>query len=134
MYNLGDSMRAYIIENDIITNCIEVESLDCIPGLVDASIGGGIGWSYVDGTLTEPAPASLPPLVVSPRQIRQALTAAGMRTAVEAGVAAADQNTQDWWEFATSFEEDHPMIATMASALRITDSQRHDIFVLAASL
>lgn len=76
----------------------------------------------------------VPPLVVSPRQIRQALTTAGMRAAVEAGVAAADQNTQDWWEFATSIEENHLAILAMCAALGITDAQRHDVFVLAATL
>ena len=74
------------------------------------------------------------PLVVSPRQIRQALTASGMRSAVEAGVAAGDQDTKDWWEFATSIEENHPAILAMCGGLGITDAQRHDVFVLASTL
>ena len=36
----------------------------------------------------------------TPRQIRQALTASGLRAAVEGAVAASDQDTKDWWEFA----------------------------------
>lgn len=47
-------MRAHIIENDLITNTIEVESLDFMPNLVDASIGGVIGWSYKDGQVFPP--------------------------------------------------------------------------------
>ena len=74
------------------------------------------------------------PLVVSPRQIRQALTATGMRSAVEAGVAAADQDTIDWYERSTSFEENHPEIVAMCSALSISDVDRHSVFALAASL
>ena len=38
-------MRAHIIENGIVVNSIEVESLDFMPGLVVAT-EGAIGWSY----------------------------------------------------------------------------------------
>lgn len=38
-------MRAHIIENGIITNTIEVESLDFMPGLIEATVGGP-GWLY----------------------------------------------------------------------------------------
>jgi len=36
-------MRAHIITDGKISNTIEVESLDFMPGLIDAEIGGGIG-------------------------------------------------------------------------------------------
>lgn len=87
-----------------------------------------------DSLIPPPSPPPEPPLVVSPRQIRQALTSAGMRAAVEAGVAAADQATQDWYNYAISFEEDHPMISTIATALGITEAQKHAVFVLASTL
>jgi hypothetical protein len=127
-------MNAHVIENNTVANTIVVLDLNALPNLVDASIGGAIGWGYVDGVLIPPPPLVPEPLTVSPRQIRQALTATGMRAAVEAGVAASDQDTIDWWERATSFEEDHPMIDTMATALGITDEQRHAVFVLANTL
>lgn len=41
-------MRAHVIENGVVVNTIMVESLDFMPGLVEANVGG-IGWSY-DGT------------------------------------------------------------------------------------
>lgn len=83
----------------------------------------------------EPSPPqALPILVVSPRQIRQALTAAGLRTAVEAAVASGNQDLQDWWEFATAFEENHPMVIGMAATLNVTEEQLHSLFVLAGSL
>lgn len=47
-------MRAHIIENGIVTNTIEVESLDFMPGLVEAT-EGAIGWSY-DGEKFTPPP------------------------------------------------------------------------------
>ena len=47
-------MKAHQIENGIVTNTIEVDSLGFMPNLVEAT-EGGIGWSYVDGVFTEPA-------------------------------------------------------------------------------
>jgi hypothetical protein len=47
-------MKAHVIENGLVTNTIEVDSLDFMPNLVEAT-EGGIGWSYVDGVFTAPA-------------------------------------------------------------------------------
>jgi len=41
-------MKAHIIENEIIINTIEVNSLSDLPDLVDGSVGG-IGWAYING-------------------------------------------------------------------------------------
>lgn len=81
-----------------------------------------------------PVPPTPVPAEVSPRQIRQALTAIGLRSAVEAAVAASDQDTKDWWEFATVFERQHPMVISMAQALDVTEQQLNDLFILAGSL
>jgi hypothetical protein len=48
-------MRAHLIENGIVVNTIEVESLDFMPGLVAATTAG-IGWQYVDGQFIDPNP------------------------------------------------------------------------------
>lgn len=47
-------MKAHVIENNTVTNTIEVDSLDFMPNLIEAT-EGGIGWSYTDGVLTAPA-------------------------------------------------------------------------------
>ena len=47
-------MRAHQIENGVVVNTIEVESLDFMPGLVEAT-EGGIGWTYANGVFTQPA-------------------------------------------------------------------------------
>lgn len=87
------------------------------------------------GNTPEPATADIiPPITVSPRQIRQALTQRNKRAQVEAAVASSDQDTKDWWNYATSFEENHPKVLEMCDALGISDKQRYDIFVLAKSL
>ena len=74
------------------------------------------------------------PAEISPRQIRQALTATGLRASVEAAVAAADQDTKDWWEFATTFERSHSRVIGMAQALGVTPRQMDDLWTLGGSL
>lgn len=49
-------MRAHVIENGIVTNTIEVESLDFLPGLVSAESGGAIGDRYENGEFLPPLP------------------------------------------------------------------------------
>lgn len=95
-----------------------------------------------EGTISEAQPEDFPapvvptpvPASVTPRQIRQAMTAAGLRASVEAAIAAADQDTKDWYEFATEFRRDHAMVAALASALSVTEQQLDDLWTLAASL
>lgn len=74
------------------------------------------------------------PSSVSPRQIRQALTRAGLRASVETAVAAGDQDTRDWYEFATAFDRSNPVVAALGTALNVSDAQLDDLWILAASL
>jgi hypothetical protein len=74
------------------------------------------------------------PASVSPRQIRQALTRAGLRTSVEAAVAAGDQDTKDWYEFATAFDRASPVVAALGVALSVSPTQLDDLWTLAATL
>jgi hypothetical protein len=70
----------------------------------------------------------------SPRQIRMALTRAGLRAQVEAAVAAGDQDLKDWWEFATTFERDNAQVTAMGLALGQTEAQLDALWQLAATL
>jgi hypothetical protein len=84
-----------------------------------------------------PEPADIPPIIiqpVSPRQIRQALTATGLRASVEAAVAAGDQNLKDWWEFSTAFERSHPAVVMMGQALEQTPEALDALWELGATL
>lgn len=63
-------MRAHVIENGVVVNTIEVESLDFLPNLVDAT-EGGIGWLY-DGQAFSPPP----PPVKSPEELQSEIVAA----------------------------------------------------------
>ena len=86
-------------------------------------------YTVVDGALL-----ALPQPSVSPRQIRQALTRAGLRASVEAAVAAGDQDTKDWYEFATQFERSSPIVAALGVALSVTSAQLDDLWTLAGTL
>lgn len=74
------------------------------------------------------------PQTVNPRQIRQALTALGLRNAVETAVSTAGQDMQDWWGFTPSFDRYHPEVLAMASTLGVTSAQVDALFIRAGSL
>lgn len=78
-----------------------------------------------------PAPATNE---VSARQIRQALNQAGLRAQVETAVAAGDQNTKDWWDYANTFDRNHTKVVAMGEALGVSNASLDDLWALAASL
>ena len=128
-------MRAHQLKNGVVINTLIVNDLGDLPDLIDG-VSGGIGDTYEDGTFTNPAPA-IDPIVtqsVTPRQIRQALTRAGLRASVEAAVTAGDQDTKDWYEFATEFERNNTHVVSVGVALGVTDLQLDDLWTLAGSL
>jgi hypothetical protein len=91
-------------------------------------------WLSEDNT---PEPADIPPVIiqpVSPRQIRQALTATGLRASVEAAIAAGEQGLKDWWEFSTAFDRLHPSVIEMGAALEQPPEALDALWALAESL
>ena len=84
-------MKAHVIENGAVVNTIEVDSLDFIPNLVEAT-EGGIGWSYSNGVFTAPADEITDDeKALSVRRRRDALLAESDWVTVK----AVDQNAQD---------------------------------------
>lgn len=57
-------MRAHVIENGVVVNTIEVDSLNFMPNLVEAT-EGSIGWLYDGQTFTNPNP---PVVVAAPAE------------------------------------------------------------------
>lgn len=47
-------MKAHVIENGVVINTIEVDSLDFLPNLVEAK-EGSIGWVYANGVFSAPS-------------------------------------------------------------------------------
>lgn len=124
-----------IIQTGVVTNVIEADAeFAATIGAVPAPAGVGIGHTHADGVFTAPAPVVSVPAAVSPRQIRQALTAAGLRASVEAAIAASNQDTKDWYEFSTSVERSHSMVASMGTALGVSSAQLDDLFIAAGAL
>lgn len=46
-------MRAHILEGNVVVNTVEVDSLDALPNLVEAT-EGGIGWRVEEGQWIAP--------------------------------------------------------------------------------
>lgn len=74
------------------------------------------------------------PQVLTRRQARRVLLAAGLLDDVEAAVAASDRETQIDWADATEMRRDWPALAAMASQLGMTDAQLDALFVQGAAL
>lgn len=82
-------MIAHQIENGIVVNTIEVDTLDFLPNLIPA-MGGGIGWTW-DGTNLKPPP----PPVLTPEQQREKAKAARETAVAAIKVTTAAGNTFD---------------------------------------
>ena len=84
-----------------------------------------------------PAPPAVDPLgpTVSDLQIRLAMNQVGLRTAVEAAVAAStDQSLKDWYERAKAFKRRDPLVLGMIQTLGVSAADADGLFALAASL
>jgi hypothetical protein len=92
------------------------------------------GWHYNSETQTFSAPP--PPTVtsVTRRQFKQALTRIGLRAAVEAAIAAADQDTKDWYNDSLNFERANPLLNAMAVGMGKTPVDIDNLFALADTL
>lgn len=93
-----------------------------------------LAWVRQGNAAAVEVPAAVMIAPISPRQIRQALTRAGLRQLVEGAVAAGDQDLKDWWEFSTSFERSNPQVVAMGAALGQTVQQLDGLWVLGESL
>lgn len=82
--------------------------------------------------LTAEPPKPIPS--VTPRQIRLALTQLGLRAAVETAVTAASQDVLDTWHYATEFDRNNPLVASLATQLNVTSEQLDGLWRLAATL
>lgn len=112
-----------------------------IETLADRYICDGVVYQFdVIGQATVgdwvPPPATIrPPEVVSMRQARRALRAAGLLGTVDAAIAALPGTEGDDaridWEFATEVRRDSPLIAQLAPALGLSDAQLDGLFVAA---
>lgn len=106
-----------------------IENLDEYQAVLDA-------WEAKRAIEDAPSEPTAPgiPTSVSPLQARKALRQQDLLAMVQAAVDAADIDTQDAWEYATSFDRTSPFVLGMAQVLGWTEQQLDDLFVLAATL
>ena len=133
-------MRAHIIENGIVTNTIEVESLDFMPGLISGETGS-IGWLWDGETLTPPPAPPVPvPDSVDNAQARMALIKSGISiVTVDAAIQAIPDATERelayaQWEYRGTIRRDSELLVSLAGAIGLTSEQVDDLFRLAATL
>ena len=81
--------------------------------------------------LPQPEPV---PQVMTARQAKLVLLAAGLLDDVDAAVAGADRATQIEWEYAQEVSRTWPSLVAMATALGMTDAQLDDLFIQGAKL
>ena len=69
-------MKAHVITDGKVINTIIVDSLDFMPGLVEAT-AGSIGWDYIDGQFVDnrPVPEVVAPLAPTKEQFMAELAA-----------------------------------------------------------
>lgn len=85
---------------------------------------------------TESAILYIPAVIpdVTPRQIRMALSRAGLRASVEAAIAAGSQDLKDWYEFSTTFQRSQPLVVQMGIDLGQSPAQLDALWTLAGTL
>lgn len=131
-------MRAHIIENGKVVNTIEVDSLDVLPNLIDADLGGQIGDSW-NGTVIVPSQVPIVvPVSVTMRQARLALLQAGKLPTVNAAIASMSgiqgEAARIEWEFSNEVKRAQPLVAALAPVLGMTSDQLDQLFITAAGL
>jgi hypothetical protein len=117
----------YTDSTNSVVMVIDADGVSRQSGLASALVPAGASVS----------PALTPPEVfadVTPRQIRLAMSQAGVRAAVEAYIAGADQLTKDTYEFATTWTRSDPLLAAGLVALGKTPTDLDNLFRLAATL
>jgi hypothetical protein len=127
-------MRAHQIENGVVVNTIEVESLDFLPNLIEAT-EGSIGWLWDGENFIAPvAPPAPVPQQVTMRQACLALENAGILDDVEALVATLPRPYQIEWERASVVQRDNMLVEVVRAQQGMTTEQIDDLFRQAETL
>jgi len=109
-------MRAAIVENELVTNVIEVEDLQSFTPPsgtiveIPEGVSAGPGWSYDGSAFIGPEPTPDPvPDEVTKLQLVRALRAAGQWQPVKHALAQAGEETREDWEISQSILRRDPL-------------------------
>lgn len=113
---------------------------DSPPELSGSEVAIRLGgkWRVLPHYPVVPTPGAHIPDVVSMRQGRLALLAAGLLDHVETAINSLDEpdktKARIEWEYAQEMRRDYPWVIQLATAVGITESQIDELFVAAALL
>jgi hypothetical protein len=79
-------------------------------------------------------PKDIIPSVVSMRQARLALLAAGHLETVNNAISSMEQASQIEWEYATEVKRNSPLVASLATLLNLSPEDLDSLFVTASTL
>lgn len=128
-------MKAHIIENGIVVNTIEVESLDFMPNLIDGSIGC-IGWKYENGELIEPPKPIVPievPQTITKIQAMKQMKVIGKWETFKT-VLASDEDINDEWLLSDNLNRTYPLVLGIGQMFEFTDTDLDNFFIEASKL
>jgi hypothetical protein len=132
-------MRCIQVVNGMIENIVQTDP-ESLPPMTDgssivASESGNVGDSYANGVVTPQPAAPSVPVSVALWQAKTALSNAGLLTAAESAVAAANNPALAlFWEDASNIERGDPLVATIGAALGLTPAQVDLLFIAAAQV
>lgn len=112
----------------------DFETPECVAAMYADGVAFERGPDYIEVFTGSDIPARPVPDSVTPRQIRLALNASGLRATVDNAVKSGSQDLKDWWEYSLGIERSNSLINAMAAQLGVSDSQLDDLFRLAATL
>ena len=132
-------MRAHVIENGVVVNTVEVETLDALPGLVATQDNEGIGWLYDGINFTSPPPPTPSvPTEVTMRQARLALLENGLLANVQPAVNSLPEpdktKAQIEWEYSNALQRSNPFVDVLGAALGLSSQDLDDLFIQASAL
>jgi hypothetical protein len=132
-------MRAHVIENGVVVNTVEVESLGVLPGLVAAQSNESIGWLYDGINFTSPPqPTPAIPQEVTMRQARLALLENGLLANVQPAINSLPEpdktKAQIEWDYSNALQRSNPFVAVLGTALGLSSQDLDDLFIQASAL
>jgi hypothetical protein len=131
-------MRAHVVEDGMVVNTIEVDTLDHPTlHLIDGTVGG-IGWRIVGGTPVPPDASPRPapvPTSVTNFQARAALIGAALFDQVDAAVrTSGDPIAVQAWDYANTITRHGTLVNAIGTGLGLTSEQLDDLFRQAATI
>lgn len=133
-------MNAHQLNEDgLIINTIVVDDINVFPRLIDASIGGSVGDSIINGVLIpKAAPPVEVPQAVPMLSAKLALINSGHITLVNDTINAIQGTDGDiaraYWESSLYVHRYNPIVLMMQGVLSLSDDELDALFIAADAI